>query len=234
MGILAMDNTNIIKNSTVAERAKLFQNIRLVGSTVLNGCCIGDDSDIVNSTMDEKSELGRRNVIRDSAIGRGSYTGTNTVIKNTTIGKYCSISWNVSIGGGNHNYRSVSMYTDYWYKRTFGIDVEPIPTVPIRTEIGNDVWIGAGVIINNGVKIGDGSVIGAGAVVTKDVPCYSIVAGVPARVIKRRFDDDRIEMLQKLCWWDWPEEKIIQNVEFLRNEPSVAQLQQFIIANCDD
>lgn len=229
-----MDNTNIIKNSQVADSARLFRNIRLVGSTVLDGCCIGDDSDIVNSTMSEKSELGRRNVIRDSVIGRGSYTGTNTIIKNTTIGKYCSISWNVSIGGGNHNYKSTSMYTDYWYKRTFGIEVEPIPTAPIRTVIGNDVWIGAGVIINNGVKIGDGSVIGAGAVVTKDIPSYSIVAGVPAIIIKKRFDDDRIKMLLNLRWWDWPEEKIIRHIEFLRNEPSDVQLQQLLIENCDD
>lgn len=74
--------------------------------------------------------------------------------------------------------------------------------------IGNDVWIGYEAVILSGVTIGDGAVIGCRAVVTKDVPPYTIVGGVPAKPIRKRFDEETIKELQKIKWWDWPEEKI--------------------------
>ncbi|MBR1677137.1 MAG: CatB-related O-acetyltransferase [Clostridia bacterium] len=179
----------------------------------------------------DHSELGRRNIVRNSQIGKGSYTGTNTILKNTEIGNYCCIGWNVSVGGGNHNINNVSMYTDYWYKRTFGIvfnkDIDGSNEVAEKVIIGNDVWIGAGVNIINGVKIGDGAVIGAGAIVTRDVSPYSVVVGIPAKEIKKRFDDEIIELLLKLQWWDWSEDKIRDNVYILRNKPSIDILKNF-------
>ena len=74
--------------------------------------------------------------------------------------------------------------------------------------IGNDVWIGYETVILSGVTIGDGAIIGSRAVVTKDVPPYTIVGGVPAKTIRKRFSDDDIEALQKMKWWDWPIEQI--------------------------
>ena len=79
--------------------------------------------------------------------------------------------------------------------------------------IGNDVWIGANVIILSGVSIGDGAIIAAGAVVTKDVEDYSIVGGVPAKLIKYRFSKEQIHRLQKIKWWDWSHEKIEEHIE---------------------
>ena len=84
-------------------------------------------------------------------------------------------------------------------------------------EIGNDVWIGANVIILPGVKIGDGAIVAAGAVVSKDVPPYSVVGGVPAKIIKYRFDKNIIENLERICWWNWPIEKIRDNLELFVN-----------------
>lgn len=84
-------------------------------------------------------------------------------------------------------------------------------------EIGNDVWIGANVIILPGVKIGNGAIIAAGAVVSKDVPAYSIVGGVPAKIIKYRFEKNEIESLERICWWDWPIKKIRDNLELFIN-----------------
>ena len=78
--------------------------------------------------------------------------------------------------------------------------------------IGNDVWIGYKAIILAGVKIGDGAIIGTRALVTKDVPAYSIVGGVPAKIIRKRFSEDIINELEILKWWDWPKKKIAQNI----------------------
>ena len=83
--------------------------------------------------------------------------------------------------------------------------------------IGNDVWIGYEATILSGVTIGDGAIIGAKAVVTKDVPPYSVVGGVPAKKIKQRFDAETIQKLQQLKWWDWPDEKIRQAIPYLKN-----------------
>ena len=83
--------------------------------------------------------------------------------------------------------------------------------------VGNDVWIGYEAVILAGVTIGDGAVIGARAVVTKDVPPYTIVGGVPARPIRKRFSDENIARLLELKWWDWPEERIAANLEAIQS-----------------
>ena len=86
-----------------------------------------------------------------------------------------------------------------------------------RTTIGNDVWIGYEAVILAGVTIGDGAIIGTRAVVTKDVPPYTIVGGVPAKVIRKRFSDDVISALLKTKWWDWPADKIAKNIEAIQS-----------------
>jgi acetyltransferase-like isoleucine patch superfamily enzyme len=85
-------------------------------------------------------------------------------------------------------------------------------SAPIR--IGNDVWIGYGVTILKGVTVGDSAIVGAGPIVTEDVPLYSIVAGVPARIIRKRLPDDVVRQLLKIQWWNWPEERIVKNRKF--------------------
>ena len=125
-----------------------------------------------------------------------------------TVGKFCSFADEVKIlVGQEHRLDWVSTYP-------FGVafpDVEGLP-FPARTKgdvvIGHDVWIGTGALILSGVTIGNGAVIGARSVVTHDVPPYAVVGGVPARVIKFRFDASTIETLQRLAWWDWPDDKI--------------------------
>lgn len=215
---------NVLTDSQITQDARLFHNIRCINSKIGSKCTIGDDCDIDGLEMSEKSELGRRNLIRNATIGKGSYTGTNTIIKKTDIGRYCCISWNVSIGGGNHNYNHTSLYTDYWFKRTFGIEAKEAQA-DYRTKIGNDVWIGAGVNIIGGVTVGDGCVIGAGSIITHDIEPYSIVVGVPGKVLKKRFDEKTIEKLTKLQWWNWSEEKIKENIDFLRGKPDFKLLE---------
>jgi acetyltransferase-like isoleucine patch superfamily enzyme len=90
-----------------------------------------------------------------------------------------------------------------------------MPTSRGDVEIGSDVWLGTGVLILSGVKIGHGTVVAARSVVTRDIPPYSIAAGVPARVVRQRFSDDQIQRLQKIAWWDWPDARIQEAVPWL-------------------
>ena len=130
------------------------------------------------------------------------------------IGKYCSIgSGAVFIMGGNQGHRMdwVSTFPFYYQANIFKDAKDSYKKVG-NTTVGHDVWIGSEAMIMPGVTIGVGAVVSARAVVSKDIPPYAIVAGNPARVIKYRFDDEKISKLLKLKWWDMPEEKVKQIV----------------------
>ena len=144
-------------------------------------------------------------IVNHISIGSYSYINYKTLVQNATIGNYCSISHNVSIGLGLHPLNLFST-SPIFYKTKNLFDIDLIPKdlgfkeyQPIT--IGNDVWIGANAIIMDGVKIGNGAVVAAGAVVTKDVPAYAIVGGVPAKIIKYRFNENVRSSLEKSKWW---------------------------------
>src|SRR3990167_11045897 len=134
------------------------------------------------------------------------------------IGKFCQIASGVRFmtNGSNHPMEGVSTYPFKVFGKSWG---QKKLNVKSRgdTIIGNDVWIGNSATIMHGVKIGDGAIIGTNALVTKDVPPYTIVGGNPAKIIRQRFDDETIQFLQNLAWWDWPIEKITDNIEALSN-----------------
>lgn len=135
------------------------------------------------------------------------------------IGKFCSIACGAKFlfNGSNHTMKSLSTYP-------FPIFPEWNEQAPVAEAwdnkgdivIGNDVWVGYEAVIMAGVKIGDGAIIGTRAVVTKDVPPYAIVGGVPAKIIRKRFDEATIEVLQKIKWWDWDVAQIRENSEAIR------------------
>ena len=133
------------------------------------------------------------------------------------LGKYCSISWNVSIGGANHDYHKVSTQP-FCFKPKFGFtEIEgEYSSFEDSLTIGNDVWIGSGSTILRGVTVGDGAVIGASSVVTEDVPAYSIVVGNPGKIIKYRFSMDIIWVLKSISWWNWAPSFIRDNISFFR------------------
>lgn len=129
------------------------------------------------------------------------------------IGRFCSIACGAKFmfTSGNHSMQALANYTFPIFFDEWGLDVKDICDAWDNkgdTVIGNDVWIGYEAVIMPGVKIGDGAVIGTRAVVTKDVPPYTIVGGVPAKTIRRRFDDATVEKLEALRWWDWDEDRL--------------------------
>lgn len=170
------------------------------------------------------------------SIGRATYgnpeihnLGEGSIIK---IGSFCSIADGVNILlGGEHRPDWVTTYpfNVLWES---GNQIKGHPKTKGDVTIGNDVWIGMDAIILSGVTIGDGSVIGLRSIVTKDVPPYSIVAGNPAKVVKKRFTEDIIERLLDIKWWDWEDKRIEKALPLLLNtdiENFVSAADQHII-----
>ena len=145
-----------------------------------------------------------------TSVGDFSYIGRNSIISHTNVGKYCSLGPNLVIGYGDHPTNLVST-SPVFYQSTTSLHIKPKKDKFFghqAVNIGNDVWIGANCVVRNGIKIGDGAIIGAGAVITKDVPPYAIVVGVPGRVLKYRYENEIIEKLLLIKWWNWDLEKI--------------------------
>lgn len=143
------------------------------------------------------------------------------------IGKFCSIAADVKFFlGGNHR---VDWVTTYPFSTIFkdGSFTNGHPASKGDIIVGSDVWIGEGAAIMSGVKIGSGAVVAAGSVVTKDIPPFAIFGGNPAKLIKFRFDNDTIDELLKISWWDWPLDKIINSLPILlsTNIESLIKLQ---------
>jgi acetyltransferase-like isoleucine patch superfamily enzyme len=145
-------------------------------------------------------------------IGEGTYGAPDVIFYDAgaqlRIGKYCSIGPHVTILlGGEHHHEWV---TSYPFSLQFD-NASSLPGYPYSrgdVTIGNDVWIGYGAVILSGVTLGNGSVIAAGSVVTKDVEPYTLVGGIPAKLIRPRFHESIIKALQEIAWWDWPPSKI--------------------------
>ena len=136
------------------------------------------------------------------------------------IGKFCQIAAGVEfiMNGANHQMNCVSSFPFYIFEG-WEQEVPPLENLPCKgdTVVGNDVWIGQDATILPGVTIGDGAMIGANSVVGKDVPPYTIIAGNPARPIRKRFDDELIALLLRLCWWDKPISEIQALIPLLSN-----------------
>lgn len=165
-------------------------------------------------------------------LGDFSYVspGCYAVNRQSCIGKYCSIGTNVQIGVSQHPTNWLSTSPVFYFKHLLdfpsdGVEGYAENNLIKPVIIGNDVWIGFNAIIMDGVKIGDGAIIGAQAVVTKDVPPYAIVGGVPARVIRYRFDQETIKALLELKWWD-KDPKFLANLPFTDIQSTIRILKE--------
>ena len=138
-----------------------------------------------------------------------------------TIGRFCSIACGAKflMTSANHAMKSLSTYVFPIFYEEWGHGMPVTEAWDRRGDIviGNDVWIGYEAVILSGVTIGHGAVIAARSVVTRDVPPYAIVGGVPARLIRRRFEPETIDALLELRWWDWPPEKLANHLRAIQD-----------------
>lgn len=158
-----------------------------------------------HSKLNQSVKINRFCIIRKTQIGAYSYINRNSHFNNVIVGRFCSIAKNVNVGLAIHPINFISTSPIFFSpENATGFEWVTKKTFednPKRTIIGNDVWIGANVTIVGGITIGDGAIVGSNTLVTKDIEPYSIVGGVPARVIKKRFDDETIKTLLNSKWW---------------------------------
>lgn len=180
-----------------------------------------------------------KNVVTDPNIEIGDYTMYNDFVndpcdfqKNNVLyhypvnhdkllmGKFCSIACGAKFIFTSANLKSLSTYPFPIFFEEWGLDKADVADAWDNKGdiiIGNDVWVGYEAVILSGVMIGDGAIIGTRAVVTKDIPPYTIIGGVPAKPIRKRFTDATIARLLELKWWDWPDERIKENIEKIQS-----------------
>ncbi len=168
-------------------------------------------------------EVLERSAVEYSTIGDASYLGHDCQVADATIGKFCAIAAHVRIGPPNHPMERPSLhrftYVPEYYDASLKRDAAFFEARrAARVTIGNDVWIGHGVTVLAGVSVGDGAVLAAGTVVVKDVAPYTIVGGVPARLIRERFPREIAEQLATIAWWDWPFELVMERLEAFQSD----------------
>lgn len=181
-------------------------------SVITNPNIIVGDYTMYNDFVKEPKDFEKNNVLYQYPINQDKLI----------IGKFCSIACGAKFifNSANHTLSSLSTYPFPIFFEEWGLDVKDITKAWDNKGdivVGNDVWIGYEAVILAGVTIGDGAIIGARAVVTKDVPPYTIVGGVPAKPIRKRFNEETIDILLKLKWWDWSKEKIAKNIAAIQS-----------------
>ena len=202
---------------TIPDSNKLYprtgdpQTIYLKNAITRGSISVGDYT-MYNDTVHDPRDFEKNNVLYHYPVNRDRLI----------IGRFCSIACGAKFlfTSANHAMRSLSTYPFPIFFEEWGLDRTRVADAWDNKGdivVGSDVWIGYEAVVLSDVTIGDGAIIGARAVVTRNVPPYAIVGGVPARLIRKRFDDKTIETLLRLKWWNWPSEKIARHIAAIQN-----------------
>lgn len=176
---------------------------------------IGKDCQLKDVQLGAWTEIGAYNSMQNTYFGDFSYSGSHCMFQNTRVENFASIAAFVRIGATDHPMQRPTQHHFTYRCQKYGFasnddDAFFKARAQRQTTVGSDTWIGHGALIKPGLRIGHGAVIGQGAVVTKDVPDYAIVAGNPAKLIRYRFDEWKINKLLSIAWWHWSYEQIKQ------------------------
>lgn len=218
----------ITKNPITIWFSRTYNNFKIQKQNRAKHLKIGYMCFVRNCSFGHSNTLYDNVSLDGVTLGDFTYIGTETRISNAILGKFCSIGPDTAIGLGKHPTRTfVSTHPIFFSvlgqaqqvvcDRNYFVEFAPI-------NIGNDVWVGARAVVIDGVSIGDGAIVAAGSVVTKNVPPYAIVAGVPAKVVRYRFEPHEVELLLTIKWWDRDFSWIKKNIKSYHN------ISQFLIA----
>ena len=192
---------------------------------------IHPDALVLNCQLGQWTEVGAHTEMRESSMDDYSYIVQGGDVVWTTIGKFCSIARNVRINPGNHPTWRASQHHFTYRAAAFDLGTDDSDFFEWRKKdwvtIGHDVWIGHGATILAGVTVGTGAIVAAGAVVSKDVAPYTIVGGVAAKEIKRRFSEEQANALQKMAWWDWDHQTLKERLGDFRELPIDAFIEKY-------
>ncbi|MGR1582824.1 chloramphenicol acetyltransferase [Thalassobius sp. S69A] len=193
---------------------------------------IHPECEITASDFGAYVEIGKGSRIAHSVFGNYSYCDRYADVANARIGKFANIASFTRIGPTDHPMQQASLHhflyrsDDYWDEATRDADFFAHRQSRLA-HIGHDTWIGHGAVIRPEVRIGDGAIVAAGAVVTRDVPPYQIVAGVPASPLRARFEPKTAARLQQLAWWDWDHQTLRARLPDFRSLPIEAFLEKY-------
>lgn len=198
-----------IPDNKIYPRTNDYETVYLKGVITNPNIMVGDYT-MYNDFVADPVQFEKNNVLYHYPINKDRLI----------IGKFCSIACGAKFlfTSANHTLNSLSTYPFPLFYEEWGLDKEQVTSAWDNKGdivIGNDVWIGYEAVILSGVHIGDGAIIGTRSVVTKDIPPYTVVGGIPAKEIKTRFDERTITKLEQLQWWDWSFEKIQQSLPYI-------------------